>query len=69
MYQCNACDNTGWVCEDHPDRPSDCGNSPRACACGAAGRPCRVCSRPTPCERPPLPGFVPRNDADNGWVQ
>jgi hypothetical protein len=62
--QCIACDNTGWVCEDHPDRPADCGNSPRACACGAAGGPCLVCNGRTPGGRRRLPsGFVARNDA------
>jgi hypothetical protein len=67
MYQCTACDNTDWVCEDHPDRPSDCGNSPRACACGAAGRPCLICNQPGNGERRRLPaGFVPRDDADSG---
>ena len=37
---CLVCDNTGWVCEEHPDRPWR-GNSQRAdaCDCGA-GMPC-----------------------------
>jgi hypothetical protein len=28
---CKVCDNTGWVCEEHPGRPSDCGGSERGC--------------------------------------
>jgi hypothetical protein len=40
---CKNCDATGWVCENHADRPSN-GESSRddACGCGA-GAPCRVC--------------------------
>ena len=41
---CNNCDDTGWVCEGHPDRPWD-GGSSRADACGCgAGAPCDVCN-------------------------
>jgi len=38
---CAWCDNTGWVCEDHPNRPW-LGISSRAdaCHCGGAGVPC-----------------------------
>jgi hypothetical protein len=40
LMVCSACDNTGWVCENHPDRLWR-GNSQRAdaCDCGA-GMPC-----------------------------
>jgi hypothetical protein len=65
--RCEVCDNTGWVCENHADRPSDCGDSKRGCTCGGAGMPCLVCNQPEPGERPRMPmGFVPRDDADNG---
>lgn len=42
---CRNCDNTGWVCENHPQRPWD-GESGRhdACGCGA-GAPCEVCQQ------------------------
>ena len=61
--------NTGWVCENDGDRPSDCGDSKRACTCGGAGTPCLVCNVPEPGERLRLPaGFVPREDADKGSV-
>lgn len=46
---CPICANTGWVCENHPDRPwgtrklrSD------ACECGA-GKPC-ICNPLSACE-------------------
>ena len=36
---CDLCDDTGWVCEDHGDRPLK-GDSNRADACSfGAGRP------------------------------
>jgi hypothetical protein len=33
MALCNRCDDVYWVCEAHSDRPSDLGQSPRACKC------------------------------------
>lgn len=41
---CSNCDDTGWVCEGHADRPWG-GVSDRAdaCECGA-GAPCDVCN-------------------------
>jgi len=38
---CTTCDDTGWVCVRHPERPW-CGYSNRldACDCGAAGAIC-----------------------------
>jgi hypothetical protein len=39
---CDLCDDTGWVCEDHGDRPLKT-DSKRADACGCgAGVPCPV---------------------------
>jgi hypothetical protein len=32
---CLLCDDTGWVCEVHPDQPWD---GPHGCAFGGAGR-------------------------------
>jgi hypothetical protein len=32
---CLLCEDTGWVCENHPDQPWE---GPHACTCGAAGR-------------------------------
>ena len=56
--RCEVCDNSGWGCENHPDRPSDCGDSKRACTCGGAGMPCLVCNQPEPGERPRLPAAL-----------
>src|SRR3954452_24575243 len=33
---CAICDDTGWVCEDHPGRPW---TAEHACGCGGAGAP------------------------------
>ncbi|MBR0871222.1 hypothetical protein JQ633_12695 [Bradyrhizobium tropiciagri] len=56
---CARCDNTRWVCENHPDVPW-LGN--RACSCGGAGAPCPVCNRADgddPEDVPDMPeGFV-----------
>lgn len=38
--ECETCDDTGFVCEAHPNRPF---NGPKACGCGAAGMPCILC--------------------------
>jgi hypothetical protein len=51
LMPCEVCDNTGWVCEKHADRPSDCGDSKRpapavAPACHASSVTSR--SRATP---------------------
>src|SRR5262245_60100683 len=54
---CLYCEDTGWVCEAHPDQPWD---GPHACTCGAAGAPCPACNRSTRDEPPRLPkGFEP----------
>jgi hypothetical protein len=45
--KCQICDDAGWVCENHPDKPWD-GTSSRADACGCgAGAPCKACN---PCD-------------------
>lgn len=42
---CRVCDGTGWVCENHADRPWDgLSASDESCRCGGAGAPCRVCN-------------------------
>ncbi len=42
---CKNCDDTGWVCENHADKPWE-GESGRndACSCGA-GMPCNECKQ------------------------
>jgi hypothetical protein len=56
IIPCTNCDSTGWVCENHRDRPWD-GVSGRldACGCGA-GAPCtkcNVCNADNPPRMPP----------------
>ena len=52
--KCIPCDDTGWVCENHPDQPWE---GPHACTCGGAGAPCRRCNPATAIEPPPLPNW------------
>jgi hypothetical protein len=58
--RCTVCDDTGWVCENHPDRPWDGGGSTRSDVCGCgAGKPCPTCNMPAPGERPRMgPGMT-----------
>ena len=39
--KCSLCEDCGWVCETHPDRPWE---GEHACTCGAAGAPCPRCN-------------------------
>jgi hypothetical protein len=51
----HVCQDSFWVCEDHPAKPWD---GPSACGCGGAGMPCPACNQ-TADERPRLPaGFL-----------
>ena len=66
MAKCPHCDDQRWVCENHPDRPWDLADSPRACKCGGAGMPCELCNNEsTGPDDPPemMPGF--RVDIDD----
>jgi hypothetical protein len=58
---CPACRGTGWVCEAHPGRLSDCTSDELdACHCGAPGTPCVRCYPETPAEPPAMPAsFLP----------
>jgi len=38
---CLKCQDTGWVCENHPEKPFDFG------CCGGAGMPCE-CNKTVP---------------------
>jgi hypothetical protein len=46
---CGLCEDTGWVCENHPEEPWD---GDHACGCGAAGMPCVRCN-PSDLDNPP----------------
>ena len=42
-YECQNCEDTRWVCENHRNKPWDgSSSSPNACGCGA-GAPCQEC--------------------------
>lgn len=48
MAKCSSCDDTGYVCENHPNRPwKPMSIHPKACDCGA-GMPCPDCTTPVP---------------------
>jgi hypothetical protein len=53
---CAVCDDTGWVCEAHPDRPFR-GFSSRtdACDCIGVGMPCEACNH-SDADHPPSTG-------------
>jgi hypothetical protein len=52
---CAVCDDTGWVCEAHPDRPSDIFSKRfDACQCGGAGMPCETCNPSDKDHRPDM---------------
>jgi hypothetical protein len=61
---CTCCQDCGWVCEDHPDKPWE---GEHACACGGAGAPCPTCNAPTEGAMLRMPkGFKTVLDKD-GW--
>ena len=57
------CDNGGWVCENHPDRPWS-GTSKRADACGGAGMPCEACNPSGGIDEPPSKSPIARVTID-----
>jgi hypothetical protein len=53
--KCWLCEDCGWVCEAHPDKPWE---GEEACTCGDIGAPCPECNVPEKGEFPRLPdGF------------
>lgn len=47
--RCANCEGSGWVCENHPDRPWEGATAPgEGCGCGA-GAPCPVCQHEMSC--------------------
>ena len=43
--RCEWCDDHGWVCEEHSDRPwAEQSERFDACDCGGAGAPCPHCN-------------------------
>jgi len=41
MMICNNCNNSGWVCEEHPNKPWEQG---KVTCCSGAGMPCEWCN-------------------------
>jgi hypothetical protein len=61
---CLVCEDSGWVCENHPDRPFQ---GEHACTCGGAGAPCPSCNESNEDTEPRAPkGFKTEFDKD-GW--
>jgi hypothetical protein len=62
---CLNCDNTGWVCEEHPDRPWR-GTSQRedACDCVKVGMPCEACNPSGGIDEPPAISPIARVTLD-----
>ncbi|SHH20052.1 hypothetical protein SAMN05444169_6285 [Bradyrhizobium erythrophlei] len=64
VMKCTLCEDCGWVCESHHDRPWE---GKDACTCGGAGMPCPWCNLPEKDEEPRLPdGFKTEFDK-KGW--
>ena len=62
--KCALCEDTGWVCENHPDTPW---SGEHACSCGGAGMPCSKCN-PSDADHPPRPPAGMRIEVDkDGW--
>lgn len=60
--KCERCNDCGWVCENHRDKPWD---GEGRCKCGGAGDPCPNCN-PADAHNPPrdLSGFKIITDKD-----
>ncbi len=65
---CRNCEDAGWVCENHQDRPwGGHSASSLACDCGA-GAPCPVCNRDMACA-PFVPWWKPMDTAPKDGTQ
>jgi hypothetical protein len=64
MTVCKRCDDSGWVCEEHPGRPWA---GLHACNCGAAGMPCPVCNIPAEGQEPRMPDGLKTEVDKDGW--
>jgi len=60
--KCALCEDSGWVCENHPIRPWE---GEHACTCGGAGAPCPQCNATNDRTSPRMPkGFKTEVDND-----
>jgi len=57
MRYCAKCDNSRWVCENHPGRSFLEDN---ACDCGGAGAPCPSCNKTDPSDPDDVPAMPSR---------
>jgi hypothetical protein len=62
--KCALCEDTGWVCENHPDRPWE---GKRACTCGGAGDPCPRCHASDGDSAPRMPKDFKTEFDKKGW--
>lgn len=66
MEKCTNCNDMGWVCENHTDKPWSGCTPPDMVSCGCgAGQPCHVCN-PSDYDNPPKdpPGWRTGLDKD-----
>jgi hypothetical protein len=62
VMTCGLCEDTGWVCGNHPGKPWD---GDHACGCASAGMPCVRC-KPSDLDNPPRPPAGTRIELDKG---
>jgi hypothetical protein len=62
--KCALCEDSGWVCENHPKRAWE---GEHACECGGAGAPCPICNVPEAGEAPRLPKDYATAFDEKGW--
>jgi hypothetical protein len=62
--KCALCEDCGWVCESHPDRPWE---GEHACTCGAAGAPCPQCNAIDDDMAPRMPKGSKTEFDKKGW--
>jgi hypothetical protein len=63
---CTICDETGWVCESHPDRPTGMFSTRAdACNCGDARMPCEACNQSNRDRRPDMSRTGFQTDIDD----
>ena len=61
---CGLCMDYGWVCENHPHKPS---YGEEACRCGGAGMPCPWCNAPNDSKPPRMPKGMLIEFDKKGW--
>jgi hypothetical protein len=61
---CAHCEDCGWVCENHPDKPWE---GPRACSCGGAGAPCPACNGTNDGTAPRMPSGLKTEVDKKAW--